>query len=960
MTGYVSGASQPLGRLFKIAVSMGIESAVKLHIARGDDLERRDQQGLTPLMIAASRDRANICKLLFNAGADVLAVDLAGRDALTIARECKAWDAAEVISQYVDKAVEEQHSFNTSTVVCDIEPLATVPSDLPICTDSNVPLEPDADISYASHDVGENASVCFSSDEVPPMVISPVTKLEESPLLLEGTKDERPEVLLPFWDETQHKAALSSSFGIGLDETVSSGIQVLTPCSEFPTIEGNSSREANAIEPIIEDQQFITFPENSPLPISVPVQESNITSKTLNSGLSSIVELTFGDWEAEEVIEPPCDDPRFAYIEKERQLSIDSHKPVEDRVFWDELDVFLPQQAVPLLRDENQEFRTSLRKLFLRAIREGSIPRLAIDRILAEQGDEYDVRVEVGIEWTLGAMGADIDSRLEFLSRICEKNFEVFIDPVETEDEEAQLDEALLYFDGWIAERNDSLRLYQRVASKIPLLSAEQEIDLAKKMEDAVVYALDSLAMWPQGLRSLLDEVESAGSSGLAYIVDTVNNIGDDTEAVDDAEEVNAPPEVNLNSEENKLFSESMDEDQLSIIEDPVEIFSRIRLLVEKPINDSTVTMIRADLDRLSFKRSFLIKMEQLAQHNKHPAALTYRQSITNLVSARNNMVQANLRLVMKLAWSHVRYGLPIEDLIQEGNIGLIQAADKFDWRRGYRFTTMATWWIKQRIGRGIADTAFDIRLPAHMYEKMSRVRSVIESLERLSGKTLSISEKAEISEFSLAKFELGARALSEPLSIEEAEQDSSFNSVESQTPFTLLALLQEEKIVKEMLAQLKPREALVLRLRFGIDVYDSYTLEQIGEKLEVTRERIRQIEAKALRILRSTSRLELASKILGRTFSRPTAITEKNKTEQRNALVAEIASDLLYVSVSNEHDNVSPAALNTVDISTASTVADFESTDVHWQLEFANAMSNTTSAQKEEGQVSRKLENQD
>ncbi len=964
MTGHSPVTARPLGRLFKIAVSAGIAPAVKLHIARGDDLESRDEKGLTPIMIAASRGRTNVCRLLLAAGADVLALDLAGRDALAIARECGAGGAAEVIIEYLSgRTVDESVSLYTSDAVHVIEPLVPVPIELPVSGDSSALPESEEGATCSSPDARHDAPFSLHDSEVVPVVITPTTKLGECLPRHDDTRDERREVSLSFVGESSHKATIP--FASTLDGAASNRTGAFTLYPGRSNVQDDKGYDADTLEPISELQRFTTLPDSSQSTVSVPTQEPCIDLKVPDNNTSSLVELTFGDWEAAETIDPPSDDPRFACAEEKRQLGIDSYRPVDDRGFWDEFEVFLPDLAIPLPRAEDRDFRKSLRKLLLRSLREGSIPRVAIEHVMSEQGEEHDMRAEVGFELILEAMGAEIDSRIELPSGISGKNFEVFVDPVETEDEEARVDEALLYFDEWLASRNDSLRLYQRAAVKPPLLSAEQEVDLAKKMEDAVVQALDSLVLWPQGLRSLLDEAESGGSSDLSHIVATVNNIGEETQAVDDPEEedgVNVIQDPELNSEGTEQFSVNMDEETAGVMEDPVEIFSRIRGLVKEPIDDSAATMLRGELGRLHFRKPFLIGMERLARDDKHSAALAYRQSIADLVSARDHMVQANLRLVMNTAWRHVYHGLPIEDLIQEGNIGLIQAVDKFDWRRGFRFTTMATWWIRQRIWRGIADMALDIRLPVHMYDKMSRSRSTIESLERLSGKTASMSKRAEISGLPLAKFELGARALSEPLSIEEAEQDESFDSVEPQTPFTLLALRQEAGVVEDMLSQLTSREALVLRLRFGIGVSEAYTLEQIGAKLEVTRERIRQIESKALRLLRSTARLEQAATILGRPFSRPKEPPAKEKARRKNAPVTEISFDPEDKSapVLVQENSGSTASPNAVEVAASSLVADPEVTDRRWQLEFANAMSDKDSAQEKGEPVSRELDNQD
>jgi len=939
-----AGTSKPLGRLFKIAVSAGIAPAVKLHIARGDDLEGRDEKGFTPLMIAASRSRAKICELLLTAGADVLALDPAGRDALVIARECGAEDAAAVIAEYLERRIVGQRATSDATPV--IETLAAITSGLTVCATSSASSESQTGAVGSSQEVPHAAS-SVSTDECDDVPIATASTPESVKFIQRSvdTRHERAEATPPLFSTSTHNAANPAPSGS--DEEFSSAVREVTQYLELSTKQDDNGEGSG------ERLRCASLPDGGSLATCEPIREPDIGLEASDDNLTDLVELTFGDWEAVEIAEPPSDDPHFAHIEEQRQLSMDSFRPVEDRAIWDEVDVSLPQVAIPLPQAENQDFRQSIRKLFLRALREGSIPRAAIEHAMEGQGEEQDLRYSTGFELALGAMGADIDNRTEFASGTFGDCSESFVDPLETESEEAAVDEALLYFDEWLACKNDSLRLYQREAVRPPLLSGEEEIELAQKMEDAVARALDSLALWPMGLRNLLDRVESEGGNGLSRIITTVSNSSDDGQEPDDSDsdiDTNERQDSEPDTEEGaEHFLESMGDDGTSVIDNPINVFCRIRELVDASCNDSMAPALRGELGCLHFRRPFLIELAGVARVDTHPASMTYRRAIADLIAARDHMVQANLRLVMSTAWRHVYSGLPIEDLIQEGNIGLILAVDKFDWRRGFRFTTMATWWIKQRIMRGIADTSLNIRLPVHMYDRMSRSRLAIESLERRSGRPATMLEKAEISGLRFDKFELAARATSEPMSIEEAECEGCIDITEPQTPFLLLSQRQEARLVEDILKRLTPREASVLRLRFGIGLSEAYTLEQVGAKFNVTRERIRQIESKALRALRKRSHVEQVAVLLGRSLSRPEEVSANENGKQKKASATGIGvdSENKAAAVSVEEKNRSTKSAYASEGAKFNMRNDTDDADRRWQLEFASVMSNKNSSQK-------------
>jgi RNA polymerase primary sigma factor len=456
----------------------------------------------------------------------------------------------------------------------------------------------------------------------------------------------------------------------------------------------------------------------------------------------------------------------------------------------------------------------------------------------------------------------DIEDIFDFLS---ESNIDIVDTMKEKTEAPAEESQEWGESERFPSERADNIIwAYLKDIGRVSLLTSDEEFMIAKRIEEGERKTRNLLFDLPYAIKEL-QELGSLIKKESINIIDVVKNIDEMNYTKKDEEkykkrtlslihsiktQFEKKQEIRKTQPKGDGVTKKQMDKKLKAVDQKIEE-SLANLKLNKKILEELIRRMTKQVRYLDDKEARAIK-KRLAE---------IIETENSLKVVKNRLIQANLRLVINIAKKYLNRGLSFLDLIQEGNMGLMKAAEKYDYQKGYKFSTYSTWWIRQAITRAIADYARTIRVPVHVLETMNKITKVTISLFQELGREPNLEEISNKAGLPLEKVRKIMKVSNEPISIEtpigddESKLGDFIADPKSPSPFMELVGISLKEEIDKVLSTLTPREEKVIKMRLGIGEKTDYTLEEVGEVFGLTRERIRQIEAKALRKLKHPSR---------------------------------------------------------------------------------------------------------
>lgn len=809
---------EKLSPMFCLALKAGASAAVSSYIRQGGALNGRNAAGLTPLMIAAAHGQQEICALLLELGADPALLDPDMRTATELAAYRGFGHVSAFLSSHGQPATEP----SAAGIVC--APIYVPPS-MPAV--SPVKVEPFREVWSADEGLAGSAldgpESCVATGSADAVSVNPA---EPVPVLAEH-HPERPNesvepgnasVLRTHPDHSDDEGApVAPTAEISwANEDVPGG----AACGpEYDGVDG-SDEAIEATSTGAADVLATRIPD-----LSDAESEAGDACTLIIDMDQDAIGDTFGDWAPEpQIVVPTHDDECVAQAQNAQKLISQHRRSIQD-TDWSEAELDLPAVVVRQVHFSGCGY-DAFQALLVAGMHAASVSEAQLRAVLDSDFDGEADRIEPVVRRILTDLGICVEH--------CGLSGQYLLSARTGDEHDDVVHAALDRLNTDLSAPSDLQYLYMAEAQKYPKINKDTEERLGQRMDFALGILAENLAA--------LSETVWAGMTGFSVPASAEGASAEDEEEDSGASEVTGPEGA------AQLADISVDGAFLKYVRslrDGAQPLARNMAIPrpEAPQLTHFLTVITSADDAMCG---------------------SVRRAIRDYERARDQLIHANLRLVMHLARKYGHQGLPVEDLIQEGNIGLIKAVERYDFRRGFKFSTYATWWIKQSITRALADRVRLIRLPVHVVEKVNAVRRAGEALREVSGEEVSAHHIAARLKWSLQDVMRTIRVERDVLSFDDwtAEmggmQDPLGITDTAPGPFELVSAQSLNHLIDVMLSEFPRRDREVISLRHGLTGLDPMTLEEVGALYNVTRERIRQIEAKALKRLRHASRADL------------------------------------------------------------------------------------------------------